>query len=103
MFSRTAKKCKEVKGASVSEICTLFGISRQKYYRFQWKERSCKAKAEKVVELVNEVRQSMPRIGTRKLQVLLREELTCLGVGRDKLFNILRANHMLITHIDVTM
>jgi len=97
MFSRTAKKCKEVKGTSLSKICALFGISRQKYYRFQWKEQSSKTKAEKVVELVSEVRQTMPRIGTRKLQIILREELASLGVGRDKLFSILKANHMLIT------
>ena len=38
----------------------------------------------------------MPRIGTRKLYYLLKEELRELNVGRDKLFRILRANHMLI-------
>jgi len=38
----------------------------------------------------------MPRLGTRKLYYLLQEELEVLGVGRDKLFSILKANHMLI-------
>lgn len=38
----------------------------------------------------------MPRLGTRKLYYLLQEELETLGVGRDKLFSILKANHMLI-------
>jgi len=38
----------------------------------------------------------MPRIGTRKLYYLLQEQLCQLNVGRDKLFRILRANHMLI-------
>jgi len=38
----------------------------------------------------------MPRLGTRKLYYLLQEELGILGVGRDKLFSILKANHMLI-------
>jgi transposase InsO family protein len=38
----------------------------------------------------------MPRIGTRKLYYLLQDELKIFGVGRDKLFNILKANHMLI-------
>ena len=38
----------------------------------------------------------MPRIGTRKLYYLLQGSLQELGVGRDKLFAILKANHMLI-------
>jgi transposase InsO family protein len=38
----------------------------------------------------------MPRLGTRKLYYLLEGELRALGVGRDKLFSILKANHMLI-------
>jgi len=38
----------------------------------------------------------MPRIGTRKLHYLLEEPLRELGVGRDKLFAILKANHLII-------
>jgi len=38
----------------------------------------------------------MPRIGTRKLYHMLKTELSLLNVGRDKLFRILKANHMLI-------
>jgi putative transposase len=38
----------------------------------------------------------MPQLGTRKLYYLLQDELCQLNVGRDKLFRILRANHMLI-------
>jgi len=38
----------------------------------------------------------MPRLGTRKLYYLLQEKLNHNGVGRDKLFAILKANHMLI-------
>ena len=53
-------------------------------------------KAAEVVSLVMGIRRLMPRIGTRKLYYLLEEPLTALGVGRDKLFDVLRANHMLI-------
>ena len=53
-------------------------------------------KAAEVVSLVMGVRRLMPRIGTRKLHHLLEEPLTALGVGRDKLFDVLRANQMLI-------
>ena len=53
-------------------------------------------KAAKVVSLVMETRRFMPRIGTRKLYHLLEDPLAALGVGRDKLFDVLRANNMLI-------
>jgi putative transposase len=52
--------------------------------------------AEKVIFLVREVRQQMPRIGTRKLYYLLEDQLRDFGIGRDKLFAILKANHLLI-------
>jgi phage antirepressor YoqD-like protein len=38
----------------------------------------------------------MPQIGTRKLYFILQEKLQLLNIGRDKLFRILKANHMLI-------
>jgi transposase InsO family protein len=38
----------------------------------------------------------MPKIGTRKLYHMLSNNLKTLGIGRDMLFRILKANHMLI-------
>jgi transposase InsO family protein len=38
----------------------------------------------------------MPRIGGRKLYYLLQKHLKSLGVGRDRLFAIMKANHLLI-------
>ena len=38
----------------------------------------------------------MPKVGTRKLYYLLENQLRELKIGRDKLFRILKANHMLI-------
>ena len=40
----------------------------------------------------------MPRIGTRKLYFLIREELNAINIkmGRDVLFNFLRAENLLI-------
>ena len=52
--------------------------------------------AQKVVTLVCRVRGVMPKLGGRKLYYKLQEELSALNVGRDKLFRILKANHMLI-------
>lgn len=52
----------------------------------------------KVINLVNSIRISMPRIGTRKLFYLLENQLKTIGVGCDKLFKILRANNLLRKH-----
>jgi transposase InsO family protein len=53
--------------------------------------------AQEVIELVREVRIKMPRLGARKLYHKLKAQLSKLKVGRDKLFRILKANHLLIT------
>lgn len=74
----------------------MFGYSRQVYYRAIKSERVNQQRAAKVVSLVQQVRMQMPRIGTRKLHHLLEVQLKELNVGRDKLFDILKANHMLI-------
>ena len=46
--------------------------------------------------MVSQVRFTMPKLGTRKLYHVLKPELKDMGVGRDRLFAILKANHMLI-------
>jgi len=74
----------------------LLGITRQKYYRSCWRVENKRKTADRVVSMVDKVRMTQPRIGTRKLYHMLQEELHSLNVGRDKLFDIMRANHMLI-------
>jgi transposase InsO family protein len=53
-----------------------------------------KEKEEQIIRKVLNVRQQQPRLGTRKLHFILKDELC---VGRDKLFEILRKEQMLIT------
>lgn len=74
----------------------MFGVSRQVYYRAKKSEKQRRQNAEKVIELVRQVRLRMPRIGSRKLYHLLYEDLRKIGIGRDRLFAIMRANHMCI-------
>jgi transposase InsO family protein len=74
----------------------LFGIDRQVYYRRIRRKNSRQTKAQEVVLLVEDIRKKMPKIGTRKLYYLLSGELQELKIGRDKFFDILRANHLLI-------
>lgn len=49
-----------------------------------------------MIALVRSIRSIMPKIGTRKLYYILKDKLIVLNVGRDKLFRILKGNHMLI-------
>ena len=81
---------------SISSTCELLGISRQVYYRAIASKGKRQAVARQVLGLVRTIRMEQPRIGTRKLHHILKEQLRPLGVGRDRLFAILKANHMLI-------
>lgn len=75
----------------------MFGLSRQAYY----KHKSNRIKRKELIvvrEMVVRIRCRMPRIGTRKLYFLIKDELELLNIkiGRDVLFNFLRAEHLLI-------
>ena len=69
-------------------------MDRQAYYRAQKRVHHKKSIAQKVVELVKEERVLQPKMGTRKLYHRLLDSLKGLKVGRDKLFSILKANHL---------
>ena len=75
----------------------MFGINRQVYYRAHKRLNKKQDIATKVVKMVQFIRMRQPRLGTRKLYSLLESQLTTLGVGRDKLFAIMKANHLHIT------
>lgn len=77
--------------------CTLFGLNRQVYYRRIKSRKEKQSIAVLVVSMVLEIRQSMPRIGAKKMYHLLNNDLKQLKIGRDKFINILRANHLLIS------
>ena len=81
---------------SISSTCELLGVNRQVYYRAIRSKSKRQSVASDVIELVQSIRMDQPRIGTRKLYYILQESLRSLGVGRDRLFAILKANHMLI-------
>lgn len=76
--------------------CYLFGIDRQVYYRKIRRKATKQSKATEVISMVQDIRKIMPRIGTRKLYYLLLARLQLMNIGRDKFFDILRANHLLI-------
>lgn len=76
----------------------LFGLSRQSYYKNKTSRIKRNADLTIVRDMVMRIRCKMPRIGTRKLYYLIKDELNVLHIkiGRDVLFNFLRAEHLLI-------
>jgi len=79
---------------TLSGLCRVAGISRQGYYRGR-RERQRKAcRSEELLDAVRCERRVQPRVGTRKLQVLLRRQ--GLAVGRDTLFEVLDKNDLLV-------
>lgn len=81
------------KQISIVGCCRHLGISKQAYYK---QKKQNIVKTHKDVEILKEVlsiRFDQPRIGTRKLQYMLKPKIE---VGRDKLFSILRKEDLLI-------
>lgn len=79
-------------------LCGWFGISRQAYYQNNW-ETITSAKVDEMILLqVRQIRKSHPRIGTRKLYNMLQPFLLAeqIKIGRDALFDLLSANHLLV-------
>jgi putative transposase len=79
-------------------VCRKLEMTRQNYYARR-KLRRRRAVDEKwVVELVQQERYHQPRLGARKLRVLLQEPLAQAGVklGRDRLFEVLRERGLLV-------
>ena len=93
---RTIDHFREQEQQTLVFTCYLFGIDRQVYYRKIRRIINKQSKAEQVVSMVIEIRKSMPRLGTKKLYYLLSDKLQLIKIGRDKFFDILRANHLLI-------
>ena len=84
--------------ASMEKTCNCFDLHRDAYYKSRKRDRFRKTKESQVIQLVKEERKEQPRVGTRKLHEALYPEFkkTRLKVGRDVLFDILRANGMLV-------
>jgi putative transposase len=95
-MSRTIEQFRQQEKETIGFTCHLFGIDRQVYYRSVRRKNIKIEKAEQVVAMVHEIRKKMPKIGTKKLYHLLRDKLVLIEIGRDKFFDILRANHLLI-------
>ncbi len=82
----------------MSSLCTLLGYSRQAYYGKNNHHLQQVYEAELVLQQVLKHRQQQPKIGTRKLIVLMQDFAAQhqFSIGRDGLFDLLRAHGLLI-------
>ena len=89
----------ERQGISIRSCCRYLGFSKQAYYQLRHHREDQAERDRQIIGKVLTVRRHLPRLGTRKLYYLLKHtfEEAHLAVGRDKLFEVLRAKRMLIT------
>ncbi len=83
---------------SMTTLCDWYGISRQAHYQMKERQRERAADAQVVLDQVKAFRQRHKRLGTRKLHHVLAAEWEAFGIhiGRDRLFDLLRENDLLV-------
>jgi len=83
---------------NVAAVCRKVGMTRANYYARRRRRQRRQVDGDLAVALVSAERKLQPRLGTRKLRVLIRAQLLAAGVklGRDRLFEVLRAVGLLI-------
>lgn len=82
----------------MNQICEIIGISRQGYYKGIKEKIVIDLKEEMVLQLVQALRRKMPKVGGKKLYRLILPDLRKMQIklGRDKLFDLLDRNELLI-------
>ena len=85
----------------MSAVCRQLGISRQNYYARRQARKRRAVDAGLIVELVQAERRVQPRLGTRKLRLVLKGALAEAGVavGRDRFFEVLRKGGLLLARL----
>ena len=83
---------------SIDKLTELFGKTRQGYYYKLRYNNKINIDSDKIVELVQEERQNMPKLGTLKLYHKLKHKFILNGIkiGRDKLNNVLSFESLLV-------
>ena len=79
---------------SQQQLLAALGISRQAYHQQRQRQQRRAAREALALEIVRQIRQHHPRMGTRKLHHLLKER-HC-AIGRDRLFRLLSEHELLI-------
>ncbi|HVK96861.1 MAG TPA: IS3 family transposase [Flavisolibacter sp.] len=83
---------------STGLIAATLGYSRQYFYKQQKDLAKEELKKQHVKHLIDQQRKLLPRLGTRKIHHLIKDELELKQIkfGRDKLFDLMREYNLLI-------
>lgn len=83
---------------SLGRFCRLLGVTRQAYYQHFWHKEQITLEDNLIICEVLRFRKNHRHIGTRKLYELLQPFLMehQIKMGRDRLFDLLAANNLLI-------
>lgn len=86
------------KRVSLARLCILFGITRQAYYQYFWYAEELSLEHHLVLGEVTKIRKRHPRMGGRKLYLLLDSFLIDhqIKMGRDAVFNLLATHNLLV-------
>jgi transposase InsO family protein len=84
---------------NINQMCAQFQISKQAHYQKLHREKQKETEQERITAMVREIRITHPRLGTRKLLKKIEPNLEQkeLKMGRDRLFDLLRSEKMLIS------
>jgi putative transposase len=82
----------------LATICRLFGVTRQAYYQHLDRRIDLETEHELVIKEVLQIRRQHPRIGIRKVYVMLDGFMSVhsIKMGRDALYNLLAVHNLLI-------
>ncbi len=82
----------------IAKLCGWFGITRQAYYQNSWKAIDISIEQDLMLNEVQKIRKYHQRMGTRKLYDKLQSFMLehQIKMGRDALFDLLSANHLLV-------
>ena len=85
---------------ALGRFCRLLGVTRQAYYQYFRHRKQLSFEDGLIVSEVLKIRKRHRHMGGRKLYVLLQSFLLDHGIkmGRDRLFDILSENNLLIRH-----
>ncbi len=96
---KTVDKSRQTGTYNLSKVCSEYDLTRDAYYKYEKRFVKYETGKQKVISLVKNRRETLPREGCRKLHNALQDKFIeqNLKIGRDKLFDILRAENMLVT------
>lgn len=77
-------------------LCGLFGRSKQAFYQHHRKADENRIDKERILLHIREIRDNLPGCGVRKIHEMLRRHHQTCHIGRDRLFDLLREEGMLI-------